>query len=35
MRLAVEISTCSDGRTGIGYYTEHFVDALIATRVGE
>jgi glycosyltransferase involved in cell wall biosynthesis len=34
MRLAVEISTCSEGRTGIGYYTEHFVDALIATRSG-
>ena len=32
MRLAVEISTCSADRTGIGYYTEHFVDALLATR---
>ena len=32
MRLAVEVSTCSAERTGIGYYTEHFVDALIATR---
>jgi glycosyltransferase involved in cell wall biosynthesis len=31
MRLAVEVSTCSAQRTGIGYYTEHFVDALIAT----
>ena len=34
MRLAVEVSTCSAERTGIGYYTEHFVDALLATRVG-
>jgi glycosyltransferase involved in cell wall biosynthesis len=32
MRLAVEVSTCSADRTGIGYYTEHFVDALLATR---
>jgi len=32
MRLAVEVSTCSAERTGIGYYTEHFVDALLATR---
>jgi glycosyltransferase involved in cell wall biosynthesis len=32
MRLAVEISTCSAGRAGIGYYTEHLVDALLATR---
>jgi glycosyltransferase involved in cell wall biosynthesis len=32
MRLAVEVSTCSAERTGIGYYTEHFVDALIATQ---
>jgi glycosyltransferase involved in cell wall biosynthesis len=32
MRLAVEVSTCSAERTGIGYYTEHFVDALISTR---
>jgi len=32
MRLAVEVSTCSAERTGIGYYTEHFVDGLIATR---
>ena len=31
MRLAVEVSTCSADRTGIGYYTEHFVDALLAT----
>jgi len=32
MRLAVEVSTCSAGRTGIGYYTEHFVDGLMATQ---
>jgi len=32
MRLAVEVSTCSADRTGIGYYTEHFVDGLLATR---
>jgi glycosyltransferase involved in cell wall biosynthesis len=32
MKLAVEISTCSAERTGIGYYTEHLVDALVATR---
>jgi glycosyltransferase involved in cell wall biosynthesis len=32
MRLAVEVSTCSAERTGIGYYTEHLVDGLLATR---
>ena len=32
MRLAVEITTCTPFRTGIGYYTEHLVDALVATR---
>jgi glycosyltransferase involved in cell wall biosynthesis len=32
MRLAVEITTCTAERAGIGYYTEHLVDALIATR---
>src|SRR3978361_1902912 len=31
MRLAVEITTCTKERAGIGYYTEHLVDALIAT----
>ena len=31
MRLAVEITTCMPRRTGIGYYTEHLVDALLAT----
>jgi glycosyltransferase involved in cell wall biosynthesis len=31
MRLAVEVSTCSAERTGIGYYTEHLVDGLLAT----
>jgi glycosyltransferase involved in cell wall biosynthesis len=32
MRLAVEVSTCSAERTGIGYYTEHLVDGLLSTR---
>jgi glycosyltransferase involved in cell wall biosynthesis len=32
MRLAVEITTCTAQRAGIGYYTEHLVDALLATR---
>jgi glycosyltransferase involved in cell wall biosynthesis len=32
MRLSVEISTCSSARTGVGYYTEHLVDALLQTR---
>ena len=32
MRLAVEVSTCSSRRAGIGYYTEHLADALWATR---
>jgi glycosyltransferase involved in cell wall biosynthesis len=31
MRLAIEITTCREARTGIGYYTEHLVDALLAT----
>jgi glycosyltransferase involved in cell wall biosynthesis len=31
MRLAVEVTTCSPLRTGIGYYTEHLVDALLET----
>ena len=32
MRLSIEISTCSPARTGVGYYTEHLVDALLQTR---
>jgi glycosyltransferase involved in cell wall biosynthesis len=32
MRLAVEVTTCTANRAGIGYYTEHLVDALLATR---
>lgn len=32
MRLAVEITTCTPLRTGVGYYTEHVVDALLQTR---
>ncbi len=32
MRLAVEVTTCTPSRTGVGYYTEHLVDALLATR---
>ncbi len=32
MRLAVEVTTCTASRTGIGYYTEHLVDGLLATR---
>ena len=32
MRLAVEVTTCTSARTGIGYYTEHLVDALLETR---
>src|SRR4051794_16137339 len=32
MKLAVEVTTCTEGRAGIGYYTEHLVDALLATR---
>jgi glycosyltransferase involved in cell wall biosynthesis len=31
MRLAVEVTTCTAGRTGIGYYTEHLVDGLLQT----
>jgi glycosyltransferase involved in cell wall biosynthesis len=34
MRLAVEVTTCTAARAGIGYYTEHLVDALLATRAG-
>jgi glycosyltransferase involved in cell wall biosynthesis len=32
LRLAVEVTTCQSLRTGIGYYTEHLVDALLQTR---
>ena len=32
MRLAVEITTCTPLRTGVGYYAEHVVDALLETR---
>jgi glycosyltransferase involved in cell wall biosynthesis len=32
MRLGVEITTCTPSRSGVGYYTEHLVDALLATR---
>jgi glycosyltransferase involved in cell wall biosynthesis len=32
MRLAVEVTTCTPLRTGIGYYTEHLVDALLESR---
>ena len=28
MKLAVEVTTCTAERTGVGYYTEHLVDAL-------
>jgi glycosyltransferase involved in cell wall biosynthesis len=31
MRLAVEVTTCTATRSGIGYYTEHLVDALLQT----
>jgi glycosyltransferase involved in cell wall biosynthesis len=31
MILAVEITTCTADRTGIGYYTEHLVDGLLET----
>jgi glycosyltransferase involved in cell wall biosynthesis len=32
MRLAIEITTCSPSRAGVGYYAEHLVDALLETR---
>jgi glycosyltransferase involved in cell wall biosynthesis len=32
MKLALEITTCSASRAGVGYYTEHLVDALLETR---
>jgi glycosyltransferase involved in cell wall biosynthesis len=31
MRIAVEVTTCTAERAGIGYYTEHLVDALLET----
>ena len=34
MRLAVEITTCTPSRAGVGYYAEHLVDALLATKAG-
>ena len=35
MRIAVEVTTCTAERAGIGYYTEHLVDALLETRASE
>src|SRR5437762_950782 len=35
MRLVVEVTICIFSRTGIGYYTQHLVDALLATRPPE
>ena len=32
MRLGIEVTTCTPLRTGVGYYTEHLVDALLETR---
>jgi glycosyltransferase involved in cell wall biosynthesis len=32
MRLGIEITTCTPSRSGVGYYTEHLVDALLDTR---
>jgi glycosyltransferase involved in cell wall biosynthesis len=32
VRLAVEVTTCTAARAGIGYYTQHLVDALLETR---
>jgi glycosyltransferase involved in cell wall biosynthesis len=32
MRLGIEVTTCTASRTGVGYYTEHLVDALLQTR---
>jgi glycosyltransferase involved in cell wall biosynthesis len=32
MRLAVEVTTCTPMRTGVGYYAERVVDALLETR---
>ena len=35
MRLAVEVTTCTPLRAGIGYYTEHLVDALLESRAAD
>jgi glycosyltransferase involved in cell wall biosynthesis len=32
MKLSIEITTCTPSRTGVGYYTEHLVDALLQAR---
>jgi len=32
MRLGIEVATCTRARTGVGYYTEHLVDAVLETR---
>ena len=32
MKLAIEVTTCGPTRAGVGYYTEHLVDAVLATR---
>jgi glycosyltransferase involved in cell wall biosynthesis len=32
MRLGVEVTTCTPGRTGVGYFAEHLVDALLETQ---
>jgi glycosyltransferase involved in cell wall biosynthesis len=32
MHLAIEVTTCTAHRTGVGYYVEHLVDALLETR---
>ncbi|GEM_PF-196574 len=32
VRLSIEVTTCNATRTGVGYYTEHLVDALLQTR---
>ena len=32
MRLAIEVTTCTSLRTGVGYFTEHLVDALLETK---
>ncbi len=31
VKLAVEVTTCTADRAGVGYYTQHLADALIAT----
>src|SRR5579883_2947635 len=33
MKLAVDVTTCTANRAGIGYYTEHLVDALLNVKV--